>query len=183
MKKALLALLMLMLPLLSGQAQAATFAEKNLTQLATEAEQIFVGTVSALLSRKLASSAIVTDVRFSDLQLVKGSSQGADIVLLVLGGEVDGLRLEIPGLPQFQPGTRYLVFSAGNGKDMFPVVGGPGGVFQIQAGPAAGGSLVLNFSGMPLAPGITAEVPGGATQSPVTLEQFLAAVRTRLGVQ
>lgn len=190
MKKALLALLILVLPLSSGQTRAATFAEKNLTQLVTEAEQIFVGTVSALQSRKLASGAIVTDVRFSDLQLLKGSSPGADIVLLVLGGEVDGLRLEIPGLPRFQPGVRYLVFSRGNGKDMFPVVGGPGGLFQIQTGAAAGSSVVLDSSGMPLAPGVAAEVLAGATQpaqdttpSPVTLEQFFSAVRARLGAQ
>ena len=183
MKKALLALLILLLPLLSGQTVAATFAEKNLTQLVAEAEQIFVGTVSALQSRKLASGAIVTDVKFSDLQLLKGSSQGADIVLLVLGGEVDGLRLEIPGLPQFQPGVRYLVFSRGNGKDMFPVVGGPGGLFQIQPGAATGSSIVLGSSGTPLAPGITAEVLGDTAQSPVTLEQFLGAVRARLGAQ
>jgi len=183
MKKALLALLFLVLSLSLGQARAATFIEKNLAQLSAEAEQIFVGTVSALQSRKLPSGAIVTDVRFSDLQLVKGSSQGADIVLLVLGGEVDGVRLEIPGLPQFQLGTRYLVFSLGNGKDLFPVVGGPGGLFQIQAGPAAGSSIVLSASGLPLAPGIAAEVLGGTPQSPVTLEQFLGAVRARLGAQ
>jgi hypothetical protein len=190
MKKVLLAFLVPVLLLLNGQARAATFAEKNLTQLVTEAEQIFVGTVSALQSRKLPSGAIVTDVRLSDLQLIKGSNQGADIVLLVLGGEVDGLRLEIPGLPQFQPGVRYLVFSLGNGKDMFPVVGGPGGLFQIQSGAAAGSSIVLSASGMPLAPGIRAEVLAGTSQpaqdtpqSPLTLEQFLAAVKARLGPQ
>lgn len=190
MKKALLALLILILPLSLGPARAASFVEKNLAQLSTEAEQIFVGTVSALQSRKLPSGAIVTDVRFSDLQLVKGSSQSADIVLLVLGGEVDGVRLEIPGLPQFQLGARYLVFSLGNGKDLFPVVGGPGGLFRIQAGPTAGSSIVLGSSGMPLAPGIAAEVLAGTTQraqdtsqTPVTLDQFLGAVRARLGTQ
>lgn len=190
MKKALLALLILVLPLLHGQARAATFAEKNLTQLVTEAEKIFVGTASSLQSRKLPNGAIVTDIGFSDLQVIKGDSQGADIVLLVLGGEVDGVRLEIPGLPQFQRGTRYLVFSRGNGKDMFPVVGGPAGLFQIMAGPAGGSSIALTSSGMPLARGIAAEVLDSvsltaqvAAQSPVTLEYFLAAIRTRLGRQ
>jgi len=186
MKRALLALVILVLPLLNGQARAATFAEKNLAQLITEAEQIFVGTVSSLQSRKLPNGAIVTDVRFSNLQVIKGD--GADIVLLVLGGEVDGVRLEIPGLPRFQLDTRYLVFSQGNGKDMFPVVGGPAGLFQIMAGPAGGSSIALTSSGMALGPGIAAEVLAsvslpaqGASQSPVTLELFLAAIKAKLG--
>lgn len=188
MKRALLALVMLVLPLFHGQAQAATFADKNLAQLVAEAERIFVGTVSSLQSRKLPNGAIVTDVRFSDLQVVKGD--GADIVLLVLGGEVDGVRLEIPGLPRFQRDTRYLVFSLGNGKDMFPVVGGPAGLFQIAAGPADGGSIVLTASGMPLGRAIWSEVQAsaslpaqGTAESPVTLELFLAAIKARLGRQ
>jgi hypothetical protein len=188
MKRALLALVILVLPLFNGQARAATFAEKNLAQLVTEAEQIFVGTVSSLQSRKLPNGAIVTDVRFSDLQVITGD--GADIVLLVLGGEVDGVRLEIPGLPRFQLGSRYLVFSQGNGKDMFPVVGGPAGLFQIMAGPAGGSSIALTSSGMPLGSGIAAEVLAsvslpaqGASQPPVTLELFLAAIKAKLGLQ
>lgn len=190
MNKALLALIIFILPLLQGPAQAATFAEKNLAQLVAEAEQIFVGTVSSLQSRRAPGGAIVTDVRFSNLQLLKGGDAGADIVLLVLGGEVDGVRLEIPGLPQFQPDTRYLVFSRGNGKDMFPVVGGPAGLFQIAAGPPGAGPVVLTASGTPLAPGIaaaiqdSASVPGqGASQSPPSLEFFLAAIEVMLARQ
>ena len=186
MKRALLALVILVLPLLHGQARAATFAEKNLAQLVTEAEQIFVGTVSSLQSRKLPNGAIVTDVRFSDLQVIKGD--GADIVLLVLGGEVDGVRLEISGLPRFQLDTRYLVFSQGNGKDMFPVVGGPAGFFQIMAGTAGGSSIALTSSGIALGRAIAADVQDsaslpaqGASQPPVTLELFLAAIKAKLG--
>ena len=190
MKRALLALMIVVLPLLNGHARAVTFAEKNLAQLVTEAEQIFVGTVSSLQSRKLPNGAIVTDVRFSRPQVIKGNNQGADIVLLLLGGEVEGVRLEIPGLPRFRHDTRYLVFSQGNGKDMFPVVGGPAGFFQITAGPADGSSVALTASGMPLGRGIAAEVlesvslpAQGASQPPVTLELFLAAIKARLGRQ
>jgi hypothetical protein len=188
MRKVLLALLTLLLPMLPGQAQAATFEQKNLPLLVSEAEQIFVGTVRALQSRKLPNGAIVTDATFSDLQLVKGESAGADIVLLVLGGEVDGLRLEIPGLPQFRRDTRYLVFAKGNGKHLFPVVGGPAGLFQIAAGAAGASPVVQNWSGGPLGAGIAAEVregaglpPQDATQPPITLEQFIAAIRAQLG--
>lgn len=184
MRRALLALLILVLPLLLVQAQAATFAEKNLTQLVNEAEQIFVGTVRSLQSRRLPTGAIVTDIRFSNLQLVKGANAGADLVLLVLGGEVDGVRLEIPGLPQFRRDTRYLVFAKGNGKDMFPVVGGPAGMFHIAPSPAGGSPIALSSSGTPLGRDIAAEVFDSASvaaQGVVTLDLFLAAIRAQLG--
>ena len=172
-----------LLCLAATPAMGATFQEKNFAQLVGEAEQIFVGTVSALQSQKLAGGAIVTDVKFSGLQMIKGDAP--EVVLRVLGGEVDGLRLEIPGLPQFQRDSRYLVFSHRNGKDMFPVVGGPAGLFQIVAAPAGGGSIALDWSGKAIGPAIVAEVLAGvsspAPNPPLTLELFLAAIRARLG--
>ena len=90
---------------------------------------------------KLANGAIVTDIAFSSPQVVKGADTGTSVTLLMLGGEVDGVRLEIPGLPVFRRDVRYLVFSAGNGRDMFPVVGGPGGLFQLRDDAAAGGVI------------------------------------------
>lgn len=187
-RRALTGSLILALCLLSAHARAATFADKNFAQLVEEAEQIFVGTVRSLQSRKLANGAIVTDVRFAHAQVIKGNSTGADIVLLMLGGEVDGARLEIPGLPQFQRDARYLVFSQGNGKSVFPVVGGPAGFFRITAGPSGGTLLVLSSSGTPLEREIEAEVldrvsaSGKATpQLPITLEMILGAIKARLG--
>ncbi|MBI4294126.1 MAG: hypothetical protein HY661_21825 [Betaproteobacteria bacterium] len=188
--RALLGLVILILPLLNGQAQAATFAEKNFAQLVAEADQIFIGTVQSLQSRKLPSGAIVTDVRFSAPQVIKGDHTGADIVLLVLGGEVEGARLEIPGLPQFQRETRYLVFSQGNTKSMFPVVGGPAGFFQITADPRGLSPVVASSDGTPLESEIAAQVLDSlspslrsAAQSPITLELILAAIRAKLGLQ
>lgn len=180
-----MAALIALLCLAATPVMGATFLEKNFAQLVGEAEQIFVGTVSSLQSKKLAGGALVTDVRFSNLQVIKG--EAADIVLRVLGGEVDGLRLEIPGLPQFQRDSRYLVFSQRNGKDMFPVVGGPAGLFQIAAAPAGGGSIALDWSGKPLGPAIVGEVLDNASSPapnpPLTLELFLAAIRARLDLR
>ncbi|TSA19147.1 MAG: hypothetical protein D4R74_00125, partial [Betaproteobacteria bacterium] len=81
MKKTLIALLLLLMIQLPVQAQAATFADKNLAQLVVEAEQVFIGTVVSAQSRKLPNGAIVTDFRFSDVQLIKGDTAGTDIVL------------------------------------------------------------------------------------------------------
>lgn len=188
MKRILLVLLILVLPILNGEAWATTFAVKNFAQLVAEADQIFVGTVSALESRKLPSGTIVTDVRFSNLQVLKGNNTGADIALLVLGGEVDGLRLELPGIPQFQVDARYLVFSRGNGTDMFPVVGGPAGIFRIMPGSPAESAVVVNASGMLLSSDVAADVrdsvpalTSNTSQSPLTLDLFISAIKARLG--
>jgi hypothetical protein len=179
----------LILPLLNGQVQAATFAEKNFAQLVAEADQIFIGTVRSLQCRKLPSGAIVTDVRFASPQVIKGENTGADIVLLVLGGELDGARMEIPGLPQFQRETRYLVFSQGNGKSIFPVVGGPAGFFQLTADSRGLSPVMASSDGTPLESEIALEIMDSlpsaqnAPQAPITLEMVLAAIRTRLGLQ
>ncbi|MBI2959080.1 MAG: hypothetical protein HYY28_02100 [Betaproteobacteria bacterium] len=181
-----LAVAILIVSLLGAQARAATFAEKTFAQLVTEAEQIFVGTVTSLQSRRLPSGAIVTDVRFSEPQVIKGDAAVADLALLVLGGEVDGARLEIPGLPRFQRDARYLVFSQGNGKSIFPVVGGPTGFFRITAG--ADAPVVLSWSGEPLDSEFAAQVLGNVSPadqgaSPIALELMLGAIRTRLGLR
>ncbi len=185
-----LAPLIVLLCLIATPAFAATFASKTFAQLVGEAEQIFVGTVSSLQSRKLSNGVIVTDIRFSNLQVIKGGTSDAEIVLLVLGGEVDGLRLETPGVPQLQLSSRYLVFSKGNGKDMFPVVGGPAGIFLIAGEAQRAISIVLDSSGKELANDVVADVLSNvssreqlAFQPPVTLELLLTAIKARLGQQ
>lgn len=173
--------------LLAGPATAVVFAEKNLAQLVGEAEQIFVGTVGSLQSRKLDSGAIVTDASFSDLQVLKGAAADTKITLLIAGGEVEGIKMEIPGVPRLMQGARYLVFSKGNGRDMFPVVGGSGGIFRIVPGPGGADPVVVDSSDKPLAGSIAAEVlaagsqaGGASTGSAVALETFLNAIRAKL---
>src|SRR5882672_4664150 len=78
-----------------------SFVPKNLDQLVAEAEQIFVGTVTAQLPRKLATGLIVTDVEFGSLRIVKGTTVGS-IVLEITGGTIGDTTLKVPGWPEFQ---------------------------------------------------------------------------------
>ena len=58
--------------------------------------------------------------------------------------------MTIAGAPDFVIGVRYLVFVAGNGSVIFPVVGGHQGIFQIRPDPQTGRSNVYDYSGRPI---------------------------------
>lgn len=167
-----------------------SFAPKNFDQLVGEAEEIFVGTVSAATSRKLPTGGIVTDVAFTNLQVLKGNTANTEITLMVLGGTVGEETLVIRGVPKFQMGITYLVFVEGNGKTIFPVVGGDQGMFQIRRDPATGEDRVFNSRGMPITSvtagpdaTVSSATTGGGEQMPVpvTLGAVLQAIKDRLG--
>ena len=163
-----------------------SFIQKNFHQLVVEAEQIFVGTVTASQSRKLPTGAIVTDVTFSSLRVLKGSVAPGDLVLIVLGGSVDGETLKLGGFPEFRLGVTYLIFSKDNGTVIFPVVGGTQGLFQIKRDPTTAEELVFNAHGMPITSptvtdAISASTPGPLhPPSPLTLDAFVQAIKNRL---
>ena len=121
------------LALAAGLAWATAFEPKNFDQLVAEADAIFVGTASAAAARKLPEGAIVTDVSFTRLQVIKGNVSDSSLTLMTAGGSVGGETFEIRGLPRFRMDVSYLVFVQGNGATIFPVVGGDQGMFQLKA--------------------------------------------------
>lgn len=169
-----------------------SFDPKEFDQLVAEAEQIFVGTVTGTTSRKLPAGAIVTDVIFTSLQLLKGSTSNTEISLMVLGGTVGAETVEVSGMPRFQTGITYLVFSQGNGTTIFPVVGGDQGMFQIKLNPVTGENILLNSRGMPVVSQSVLHAVAAVAAPlqdaqpvppPIPLEVFLQAVRSRLGLR
>lgn len=188
MGRVLIPFLWVLLTIPAGLAWGTTFAAKNFDQLVTEAEQVFIGTVTATQSRRLASGAIVTDVTFSSLRVLKGGGALEEIVLQVLGGTVGDETLRMAGVPEFGMGVRYLVFSKGNGTVIFPVVGGDQGLFQVKRDPTTGVDLVFDATGMAITsasvrealgmPGF--EKHGLGPPSPVPLEAFSQAIKARL---
>jgi hypothetical protein len=148
-------------------ANAGLFAVKDFEKLVSEAEMIFLGTVSGEAAQKLAGGTIVTDVTFASAQVLKGPPE-ATVVLRVVGGAVGRESLELTDVPRFRPGVRYLVFVKGNGRTIFPVVGGRRGLFQVVRDPALQADVVRDAGGRPLA------------ETPVPLAAFLAAVEEEL---
>jgi len=159
---------------------ATSFEPKNFDQLVAEADEIFVGTATTAVSRKLAAGGIVTDVAFTNLQILKGNPTSASISLMHMGGSVDGETFEIRGLPGFRIGVAYLVFSQGNGTTIFPVVGGDQGMFQVKPDAVTGESLVFNSRGMPIVSPSVLQAVSLPAHTPVPLAVFLQAIRGRM---
>lgn len=164
----------------AGPVWATSFEQKNFDQLVGEADEIFVGTATAAAPRKLAAGGIVTDITFTNLQVLKGNAASTAITLMTMGGTVGVETFEIRGLPKFQIGITYIVFSQGNGTTIFPVVGGDQGMFQVKTDAATGETLVFNSRGMPITNQSTLQAMSLQTPSSVPLAIFLQAIRSRL---
>ena len=69
-------------------AGAISFEERDFDALAIEADQIVVGTVASTSSRRTGAREIVTDFRFAELQVIKGTVADNALTLTMLGGTV-----------------------------------------------------------------------------------------------
>jgi hypothetical protein len=174
-------LVALLLAALAAPAHATTVTEKNLTDLCKEADMVFVGRVVSVESRwhDAPHKSIETVVRFAVTQPLYGVHD-SDVTLTFSGGEVEGLRQVIAGMPQFQPGEDVLLF-ASNKPSMSPIIGFHQGCFRVVDGD--NGAVVLNADGLPVTADGRALVnqkrengaPGGAT-----LDELLGKVREQL---
>jgi hypothetical protein len=164
-----------------GRGEAQTFVPKTFTQLVAEAEQAFVGPVVATASRRLASGLIVTDVTFAPVRGIKGSVPPA-VVLEVAGGTAGGRTLRLAGVPSFEWGRSYLVFSKDNGTSIFPVVGGDQGMFRVEPDPVTGTLVVLDAGGRPVTRALVGGVPGAhaLAGAPMTLDALVGEILARL---
>lgn len=170
--------------------RATTFEPLGFDQLTARAEQIFVGTVTAANPTRTARGMIVTDFEFTDLEGVKGDVSAPRTSLRMAGGTVGRNTLTIPGAPTFRVGERYIVFVEGNGRVLFPTLGGPQGIFRLQVDSAKSRTLVLDYSGRRVQslPGVarpkeaSPRTDYAAQQEAFTKEAFVAEIRKRLGV-
>ena len=179
------------LALVALPARATTFEPLGFDQLTARAEQIFVGTVTAANSTRTSRGMIVTDFVFDDLETVKGDAT-AKTSIRMAGGTVGRQTLTIPGAPTFRVGERYLVFVEGNGKVLFPTLGGPQGIFRMKYDAEKSRTVVLDYGGQPVAslpnPTPLAARPKEASprtdfaaqQEQFTQEAFVAEIRKRL---
>ena len=131
----------------TGKVDGLTFESRDFDALVSEADQIVIGAAINENARRTGKREIVTDYRFSDLEIIKGTASTDAITLTMLGGTMGSESLAIAGAPTFQRGNRYLIFIAGNGSVMFPLVGGYQGIFQIRKDELTGVSRVHDHAG------------------------------------
>ena len=190
MQRVLAWMMWVLLGLSSSPGFGVSFESKNFDQLVTEAEQIFIGTASGATARRHSGGAIVTDVSFSGVQVLKGDASNAETSLMIAGGTLGAEIFSLPGIPRFQIGITYLIFAQGNGTSIFPVVGGDQGMFQVKSDTLTGESLVFDSRGMPIrsatvrqAMAADGAAPSSTEPEPITLDVFLRGIRSRLGSQ
>jgi hypothetical protein len=164
-----------------GRAPATVVVAKDFDALCAEAALIFVGTVAKVESRwsDPQRQAIETEVTFGDLTWLRGGS-ASQIALRFGGGEMDGLREAVAGVPEFAVGERRVVF-AHAGRFVSPIVGFNQGVFRVVDGDA--GPVVLDAEGKAVIgvgrAGLQRGAPGDRTTA-LPLDDFLARIRAEL---
>jgi hypothetical protein len=128
LRLAALALILLIVP---PRANAMAAVKRDFPQLVARAEQIVVGTVTNIGHETDPSGAPWTLVTFSDLQALKGEA-GPTLTLRFYGGPAGGVAVHIPDMPTFAVGERDVLFVAGNGHDVCPLVGLWQGRFRVR---------------------------------------------------
>ncbi|MFI5365166.1 MAG: hypothetical protein ACHQ4J_06040 [Candidatus Binatia bacterium] len=129
---ATLAWTVLTLPgLVAPPALAMVVMQRDFPELVARAEQVVVGTVTAITQGQDESGAPSTFVTFSDLTVLKGDA-GATLTLKFYGGVAGNVAVMIPDMPTFTLGERDVVFVAGNGPTVCPLVGVWQGRFHVR---------------------------------------------------
>ena len=164
---------------LAAPVAATVVVAKDFAALCNEADLIFVGIVTDVVSRwsDPATHSIETLVTFGDLTWLRGGP-ASTVTLRFGGGEVDGVREEYAGVPHFSLGERRVIF-AHDGAFVSPIVGFDQGALRVVDG--ADGAHVLGAPSAADARGaLHLGAPAGAPPSPVPLDAFLDRVRQQL---
>ncbi|MFQ5664933.1 MAG: hypothetical protein ACE5I7_00725 [Candidatus Binatia bacterium] len=163
---------------------AMVVVKRDFPELVARAEQIVVGTVSKITHETDEVGAPWTAVTLSDLYVLKGDA-GAVLTLRFYGGATGDVAVHIPDMPSFTVGERDVLFVAGTGRDICPLVGIFQGRFHVRFDrerrrdivEASDGAPVLGRAGRELRRGSVGQ-DGAAT--PLTLDGFLELVASEL---
>lgn len=180
----------LVLSAVSGAAapgEGMVVAKRDFPELVARAEQIVVGTVTAIREEPDASGTPFTLVTFSDLSIWKGNA-GPTLTLRFYGGTAGDVTVRPPDMPTFVLGERDVVFVADNGASVCPLVGVWQGRYYVRADAALGTDVVEDSDRRPLfgvarreilrAPAASSGESGGPT--PMTLDAFRQLVADEL---
>ena len=135
---------------LATSAGATTYESVTFNELVARADVIFIGEVIDVRPFALDTRdgrIIKTRVTFRVSDPVWGTTSSLEL-LEFLGGELDGIGLEVAEMPKFSVGDRRVVF-ARRERSVSPIVGFRQGLFQITRD-RSGVDRVLTIDGLPL---------------------------------
>lgn len=164
---------------------ATVVVQRDFPQLVARAEQIVVGTVTDVSEAPDKSGAPATWVTFSDLTVLKGDV-GSTLTLRIYGGAAGDRVTRIPDLTTFAVSERAVLFVAGNGRDMCPLVGVWQGRFRVRLDATRGTDVVETDDGKPvmgLAGGTVRPAQSraeAAAATPMTLDEFRQRIADEL---
>ena len=92
----------------AGQSAASSVVQMDLEDLATRADRIIVGACEGSITEE-ADGLLHTRTTFTVRRALKGPAQDR-ISVLFPGGESDGVRQWISGMPAFEPGEEVVLF-------------------------------------------------------------------------
>ena len=146
------------LALCLGIALLGQFCEASVVQRMTLREQIdnadliFVGTsVRHEVAPSKNGKIPFTFVTFSVEEVIKGATESGQMTLRMIGGPLGSRRLRIDGMPEFEDGSKYLLFVSQNGVAGCPILGWGQGVFQFVKDSRSGQTLIEDEHGAALA--------------------------------
>jgi hypothetical protein len=151
---------------------APTFAE-----LVAEAETILRGQVTGIEARWVATPqgrVIKTFVTFVVLKRIKGTATGA-LTLEFLGGEIGDEGMRVEGMPRFAVGDVEILFVAGNGARVCPLIGMMHGRYRVLTDPLSARDYVARNDRVPLVSELDVHLPQAevATSRPNQLRAAL----------
>ncbi|MCC6763877.1 MAG: hypothetical protein IT293_04360 [Deltaproteobacteria bacterium] len=159
-------------------ADATMVASMSTATQATAADRIFVGTVASVLSRRKASHPryFETVVRFTVEETVAGAIP-ANVELAYSGGEVDGIRQRVDGMPELAVGERYVVLLEPEQSPPLasPFVGFNQGLYRV-VGESRASAVVRDRAGHALTSDALPAGSRGAGGDPA-LDAFLDTLR------
>ena len=134
---------------LSAPCQANTTIPMTLRDLVRASDEIFAGTVSSVKTTKNRHAGLVSMIRFENVRYLKTRRRRTQAVLTIQGGRVGNSETFLMGIPRFQRGQRYVLFTdslMGSPADSYvPFIGLDQGIFLVN-----GQRQVMDSSGRPL---------------------------------
>jgi hypothetical protein len=118
-----LRILILAVLLGASRSSATTFENVTTAELADRAEVVAVVTCESCRPEMDRQSGLVfTRVRLSLLEELKGSAGGSTMELLLVGGELDGVRTVVAGMPVFRAGEECILLLGKRNRAGHPTV-------------------------------------------------------------
>jgi len=168
----------------AAPAQAMVVAHRDFPELVARAEQIVIGTVSDIHEEQDDAGVPSTLVTFSDLTVLKGNVD-ATLTLHLYGGTAGDVAVHISDMPSFAVGERAVLFVAGNGRSLCPLVGVWQGRFRVRRDASGGGDVIEDSSGS-LVTGLTGRElrrrarHASAGPAPLTVDGFRQLIADEL---